>query len=716
MEQNLKPLWYDDVVRFLSRHAPEVQPELVNAQILANTLRWEMPLANGQKLHLLRLGHGIIEREEVFLGSVLFNDWLNKSFPLAVEQDDLGIVYPVTNDLEAAYFLLVTSADIQDIGEAYKAYLLEKLSSLFFADNDPEQGFHGDFRNMFTFLKSDFEPFPVHAVPLYLVRSLEEAVRAVFSDLLDAPYLQSNEKKGKRPTMEFRTLQATMAFFYGRTSGGTGDAQSHPTFVARLITEYGVLTLAEVRDAFNLSEQEGPAPIKQGDLKKAVQTSINDGKFDEDKVRALFHKVYQQFVQSIEEESEDQTDLMQSWLAPFLRRDGKFIDLAPNDYLASLLHRVTLGEINLGIGQMDGERCRVCGDQTAVVDEKNILLGVSVGKFHNRTVNNPKSFTRRLCPRCALYSYLITKQLGSTSVGKFPIPKLGNIIFHYGQYTTQEIALLNLRLNQLIQVIRARNTVRFQYLSNPKAEIREQWNLEKEREVLEQKIFDLAETPEDVERLREIEQQLSHFGAVEDLLNNVGAAHVLDLGLGEWRLIAFTLNRLRDEKELAQKRFARGRFAVFSLLSFLQQISRKEPETSGPYYFQSMPYLTRNQGISQLDIFYVRDHPISASLYRRRYQAISSFARGVIKGGGQGGLRDTLKLAADLEREPLETFSAVLRDSPTRLKDDLKEADYRVLKHPDAEKLLKNKELGVYDGWAYLGAYQALRELTRESK
>lgn len=716
MRQNSQqPLWHESVTGFLAGHAPDVSPEEVNALIMTNIVRWEKPLMSGQRLLLLRLGHPVIEREEIFLGNVLFNDWLNKSLPLAIRQANLGIVQPVTNDLETAYFLLITQAELKDIGAAYRSYLLEHIAPLFFADSDPDKGIHGSLRQMFTFLKSDFEPFPVHAVPLFLARPFEKAVRAIFRDLLGANYLQSDEKKGKRPTMEFRTLQATMAFFYGRTSGGSGDCQSHPTFVARLVTEYGLLTLNEVWEAFGLSPQERLAQIKQGDLKQAIQTAIADGQFDQEKVRALFQKVYQIFVQSIENEPESNTDFSQSWLVPFLRHDGKFIDLSPEAYLASLLHRITLGEITLDIGATGGERCRLCGDQKALVDEKNILLGVSVGKFYNRTVNHTKGHTQRLCPRCAVYSYLTTKQLGSTSVGKFPVPKLGNIIFHYGRYTQKEIKLMERRINQLIQVIRTRIAVRYEYLSSPKAEVKAQWNLEKEKEVIEQKILELAETPEEIARLEEIEQELARFGGAEEILANVGAAHVLNLGLGDWCLIAFALNQLKDEKELAQKRFARGRLAVFSLLGFLQQISQEEPETSGPYYFQSVPHLIGDRNISHLDTFYVRDRAVSASLYRRRYLAISHFATGVVKGSGQERLRVTLKLAADLESVPLETFSAVLRDSPTRLKDDLKESRYQVLKRLGDDKLTQNKALGVYDGWAYLGAYQALRELAQES-
>jgi|GEM_PF-5847587 len=715
MEQNRpQPLWHKTIADFLAKHAPDVSPEEVDTQVIANVVRWERSLANGKKLWLLRLGHSVIEREEIFLGNVLFNDWLNKSLPLMVLQANLGMVQPVTNDLETAYFLMITQTELKDITEAYRAYLFERLPSLFFTDSDPDKGYHGSLRNMFTFLKSDFEPFPVHAVPLFLVRPLEKAVRAVFKDLLAAPYLQSDDKKGKRPTVEFRTLQATMAFFYGRTSGGSGDCQSHPTFVARLVTEYGLLTLDEVWEAFNLPSQERPTQIKQGDLKQAIQIAITEGRFDEEKVCALFTKVFQKFVQSIENEPEDHTDFSRSWLVPFLRHDGKFIELAPEIYLATLLHQITLGEVTLGIGARGGERCRLCGDQEASVDEKNILLGVSVGKFYNRTVNHAKGHTKRICSRCALYSYLTTKQLGSTSVGKFPVPKLGNIIFHYGQYTQKEIELLERRINQLIQVIRARNIVRYEYLSSPKAEVKAQWTLEKEKEVIEQKIIELAVTPEEITRLEEIEQALARFGGAEELLANVGVAYVLDLGLGAWRLIAFALNKLQDEKELAQKRFARGRLAVFSLLSFLQQLSQEEPEISGPYYFQSMPYLTGDRSISHLDTFYVRDRAISASQYQRRYQAISHFAVGVVKGSGRERLRDTLKLATDLETTPLETFSAVLRDSPTRLKDDLKESKYQILKNLGEDKLLQNKELGIYDGWSYLGAYHALRELAQD--
>src|SRR5205085_5391808 len=101
------------------------------------------------------------------------------------------------------------------------------LAALFFAEHDEMIGVYGDLCRMFTFRKSDFEPFPVYAVPVYLTRQLESAVRRELWRLLEP---------GTFPG-QVRTVFAAIAFFYGRTSGGSGDAQSFPNFVDHLVND-----------------------------------------------------------------------------------------------------------------------------------------------------------------------------------------------------------------------------------------------------------------------------------------------------------------------------------------------------------------------------------------------------------------------------------------------------------------------------------------------
>jgi hypothetical protein len=68
-------------------------------------------------------------------------------------------------------------------------------------------------------------------------------------------------------------------------------------------------------------------------------------------------------------------------------------------------------------------------------------------------------------------------------------------------------------------------------------------------------------------------------------------------------------------------------------------------------------------------------------------------------------LADWILLAERLEEDPLGMFSEVLRDSPLRGGDDLREAHYRRLSNEFI------KETGVIDGIEYLKLMEQLKTL-----
>lgn len=711
---NSKPFWVDDVTKFLTEHAPHVSAAEIMEQVQAGALRWATSLPDQCNLWLLRLTNPLVERDEVFLGNVLFNDWLNKSLKPALESAGLGAVHPLTNNLDTAYFIIVTSASLEQIIEAYRHFLMKDLAKLLLMDDAPQQGVHGNFKNMFTFLKSDFEPFPIFAVPNFLARELEKRVRGVLQELIHAGYLTQDAKKNTRkPTTSFRTLQATMAFFYGRTSGGSGDSQSHPTFIARMVTEYGLLTASELRRAFRLSKETCPDDAPQRTYKEAVQQAVNDGTFDESETRKLFQKIIEKFTIFIEQELLD-TSPERSWLLPYLRQKGKLLSIEPENYLDRLLHRVMLGEQTLGLTSVLGDRCRVCGDQQAIVEEKNILLGKSVGKFYNQMVNQEHQHSQRLCIRCALYSYLTVKQLGSTSDGKFPIPQMSNLIFHYGQHSDEEVEALGKRVNLLIHAIHEKNRMRAEHFEKIKKAPKEDsrpWTAADEKaaliEALEAQLASGTEREEDIKHLEELLNENEFPSPIQHVLSNINSAHVLNIGFGEWRLMAFAIEHLQDESDLAQRKFAHGRFVVFTLMSFLQQIC----DCYGPYYFQSPPRLATDQVDARLNTFYVRDQAIDALQERNRYRTASEFAFRAVGGNGRAALKDKLKLSSALEEAPLETFSDVLRDSPFHISHDIKDAKYQPLR-PEGSDRIEADPAGVRGGWEYIRVYEILHEIS----
>ena len=770
MTDNQMPRWADKVAHFIeSRNLADTASvaDLVE-MVLGGALYWESSLADGWRLMLVRLSNPVTMREEVLLGNILFNDFMNKSVAYAIDEAGLGEVLPITNDLENAYYLIFTRSDLATISQAIQDYIMAHLPDLFFGDEDAERGFHGGLKNMFDFMKSDFDPFPYYAVPEFLASELEKHVRHILGELLESSFFtEDRRRKMKKVTPTFRTVQATMAAFYGRSSGGEGDAQSHPMFVARLASdEYKVFTAAEVRRAFHIREDDLQAildekinkkrrfkpkdmahravelgiEIEEKDimawfiarimqelvgseyiesiasvivLKQAIQSAINAAQFDEESVRKLFRKAIEAFSANIKASADPATvPPAESWFLPFIRHKGKLLSAPPDDYRAMLFHRVMFGPLlwSLGPVQAGLPACRVCGDQGAAVIEINILMGADINKFFNQSPNY-KSEKRHVCARCALYSYLGTKLFGSTSVGKFPVPHLSNLIFHYGHHSAADAKRIGEQINVIRDVLRQTRDVRFAvWEANKKVKQEDQKKrfgpAEEEGVVmaaLSQKLEDGAIAPEEMQQLETLMERLVHQGTqARETVESLDSAYVVDIGIGEQRLIVFALGDLYRERDLTQKRFARNRVAVFALLAFLQDMCGCD----GPYYFQTLPRIDVEH--SAPGVFYIGHHEIEATKYRRQYEALSLFAHRVIPGYGLAAFKKRLKLAEDLAERPLETFSAILRDSPIRPGE---ESDKYRRFVGGRDKVRFDKNLGVFDSWSYLEVLHVLRDL-----
>ena len=106
------------------------------------------------------------------------------------------------------------------------------------------------------------------------------------------------------------------------------------------------------------------------------------------------------------------------------------------------------------------------------------------------------------------------------------------------------------------------------------------------------------------------------------------------------------------------------------------------------------------------DTFYVQGRAENATEAIRHYSAIICFARKVSKyRDGHSLVADWILLAERLEDDPLGTFSDILRDSPLRAGDDLREAKYRRLSREFV------KGTGMIDGTEYLKMIEKLNQL-----
>ena len=214
------------------------------------------------------------------MGSVLFADWLRKGFPRAVEEQGLG-----TSPRSPTTWKPATSCSLG----AHRCPSWRRRSGLgrthprssCWETTTPSAASTGTSRAMLSIPKSDFEPFPIFAVPRFLLRPLELQVRAALGAFIGSRSpgrRDPGREAGDRRQHQFRLVQSTMAFFYGRTSGGIGDSQSQNTFMARLVTEYKLISAEELAAAYRLSSDicPGPGSLTPDQARQAYKDGIDE--------------------------------------------------------------------------------------------------------------------------------------------------------------------------------------------------------------------------------------------------------------------------------------------------------------------------------------------------------------------------------------------------------------------------------------------------------
>jgi len=726
------PPWAEGIGAFVSRYAVETETgEIVGdvvQSVAAGVVEVIYPAGGDHMLMLLQIHNRTVEREEVFMGGVVFNDWLFKGLVRAVETYELGEAIGLTNDLETAYVLVATRGTADDVRAALRRHLQNELPALFFNDEAAEKGLHGTFGRMHGILNSQREPFPVYAVPRFLARTLEQHVRTLLQGLIAKPLVRTTGQRGakpeRKPSLDLRVIQTTMAYFYGRLSGGEYDCQSHDTFMTRLTYTYGVVSPAELRRAYNLSVDQAPdaetiSSAQQRQVKDAIKESVRSLAFDGDELRDFLRTVLDRFGAAIDAEP-DSSDTLQpaqqyldTWLLPYLRANGKFVNVSPDEYLDAILHGITVGSQALAFrNARRGWPCRTCGEQQATVAECNILLGVAVNKFYNQLPNQkPATSGDRVCVRCALYSYLGTKLFGCTTSGSFPVPKQDNLIFHVGRHTQEQVREIGHHLERIVRVTRAVRELRYESLQSTIADdTREPFDREQAIAAIIDKIANEEELTEaELALFTQNYDRVEQDPGTRNILEQVADCQVIDLGMGdEQRLVAFALPKLPGDNDLTQKRFARARLTVYALIGFLQDICGCREH--GAYFFRTVPRLERE---FEDDVFYVEDHSVSGQQYRMRYRAAAAFAIGVTK-TSKDFTASWLRLSERLSEEPLETFSTVLRDTGFRAGDDRRAARYVVPKGDGGVSY--NDKMHVFGGWAYLKAFTSLHDLWEDDK
>lgn len=656
-----------------------VSADEVARSALQQVVYWEKPLAGDEKLLFVRLLSPVVMREEVFLGNILFNDFLSKAFVRAVEQTSSQAVL-IANDLENYYFLVRTGTDLPTIAEALRFEVENSLKELFFGEPDPARGIYGSVETMLDFNKANVEPFPVFIMPEKYKADLEKAVRESLLRKIERSQMDRNPS----------SIMANLAFFYSRDGA---EMQSPYLFLARLALKYGVLSFDDLCGALNLKPEDLASDEKK--TKKAIEDALKKETFSGETLRDVFKKVVAELGAKVVAELGAKVEAdPQSWLMPYISK--KFLGLEPALLVPKILASTQIGYFTFAPQTFAPQTggiitCRVCGLQIPEVEDKSILMGLSTHRFHNQAVKQENEESPKACLRCALFTYLMVKLLGSEAIGQPQVPKTYNLIFHYGKHTDDEVSTLAKQMDTVWERVSKHRQKSFEISeirekistlkdqlekkqSNKKRQAELGAELDKQKTRLEEAQAAVAQVENDIFAtcpwMRDVgESPAPPENPALDVLSNLSLSeskverHVLGLGMGGYRMVLFILPQIRKpqdakEHDYSQSRFSNSWLTISAFLSFLHHLCGCD----GPFYYQSLPTLTPEA--FQPGTFYIRNQAIRAEEVQQKYAVIYNLAWRLVPQRGPKGFVKKVMLAEKLLADPLGTFSAVLRDSP----------------------------------------------------
>lgn len=657
-----------------------IDPNLIANLVFEGAAYWQTELPDGSALHLLRVHAPLVQREEVFLGNVLLNDFLFRTAHRCLKQLGANTSVWLANDLESAYFLARGAFDFAELGELYRQDIAAAVPDLYLGGEDRGRGIHGWPRRLLTYTKSDFEPFPVYCIPRFLARETERRIRDWLQDLLNSTDFQ----------MKLKTIMASLAFFYGQKGGGSGDTQSFEMFLDRLVNHYKVLEESSVKTVFGLTEISKPA-IKQ---------AVAGGQFEPDALRQLLLNIAKDLWRRIDNGDD-------RWLMRFILDDEKLIDIDEGTFVSEILASTEVGSIAFQLTKTESIApcCPLCGRSLPRVRESYVTVGLNKSRFKTR--NSKRDRARHeavLCGKCALCIYLSDRVLGTRDVvwQKQPrktaqMPSSCNVVLHYGTHKDVDVAVLERQVDAVLAAARDQAKT-LDEIWRDLAQIR--------KEVQAELLVPTAVPNEEIEHafLAGLEEWVPPALEVAAQMQTDVQARVLPIGTGINRLLVFVLPQLQPGQQegidYVQQRFSRSRLAAFTLLALLRGLCNCE----GPYYYQSLPTLSA-EGMST-DTFYVRNRPERASEALRLYGVVTDFAKRVVRHRkGHSPLSDWILISERILADPLAVFSEVLRQSPLRAGDDFNAFRYQRLSHTFIPGM------HVVDSTDYIALFRKLQHL-----
>ena len=660
--------------------------EMLAQLITEGVSQWQETLSNGDKLMLLRLYSPVIDREEVFLGCVLLNDFLNKAV-IDTAKTLSAQVAPVIPDLENSFVLLRGQQfDALAFANEFRQMVQRKLPALLLGHENLEQGIHGDVTQMLTFYKSNIEPFPVFILPCEQLPQLLKVVANWLRTLAGNNGPKALADAGHIPLevaerWRINVILSLLTFFFAKDGR---EMQSFHYFLSEAIGD-GRLPVTEVKRTFGMTTTD------EFEKKKFEAAKKDSAGVDFDSLEIAIEHWLKKVETALNSGTVDAiaTNLNQKM---FYSNTSVLTDL--------ILSGTQLGTVLFSRNQTSPSTslvCRFCGANTAEISEKNILGGSKTGGRFNQSV---RKTNERFCLRCATASYLENRRLGMLfDDGGFPIPKLYNTIFHYGRYQDWEIRAIQRQIDYIFH--RKERNIPTPQLLEELVQIRDQVCAEMNVSEVPNHYDDPWAALDAAEPVARVSQ------TVADACQRDIQADVLTLGAGSQKLLVFVLPQLRpgsrEGLDFVQRRFSQSRLAAFTLLAFLQQLTNG----NGPWYFQSLPQLA--PGRMQENHFYIHNRPEPVARNLQRYSQIVDFAQRVVKyRDGHSQLADQIMLADRLLTDPLGVFSDVLRDSPIRGGDDF-DMKYKRLSN-DWET---TKGLGIVNLDEYQEIYQNLYQTTK---
>lgn len=245
---------------------------------------------------VFRLFNAVSQREEVFVGNVLFNDYISKLLLRAYREIEKynGRIELVYNNLENFYYVIeqvnIEKFSLEELEDDFKNYFEENLEELFFEDEDLEKGIYGEFKNLMLGQGSNYISLPLTILPSFFEKKFKDK----FIKNLD---FFSNQE------------QISMMALYWSATGS--EMQSYDNFFSKELLNPKV-NIKPVKHILNDDEKKRIEQIRKISLELSKQKKLinliedlyllyvqHKGEFEDFKIELLNNKCFKENIKEL---------------------------------------------------------------------------------------------------------------------------------------------------------------------------------------------------------------------------------------------------------------------------------------------------------------------------------------------------------------------------------------------------------------------------------